>query len=277
MGSGFHPESSGQVEKFNQLLEQTLRCTVHQLGEGRNWVEMLPSIEFAINNTPNRTTGYSAFFLNYGYHPLHPLQLLHSRDDSYNESVVSFVSRLQADFDRAQQQLHRAREQMIQQEDPHRRLVEFQVGDSVLLSTRHIRFRNCPHKLQRRFVGPFEIVRKISRAAYELQLPETWAMHPVFHVSLLKPWRESMWSSPVDLQPVEEIEPETRPTYEVERILRWRRVQVGRKRMREFLVTWHGYPLEEAMWIPETNFHFPEQLKKQLKQDKPIEDKGSSS
>ena len=277
MGSGFHPESSGQVEKFNQLLEQTLRCTVHQLGEGRNWVDMLPSIEFAINNTPNRTTGYSAFFLNYGYHPLHPLQLLHSRDDSYNESVVSFVSRLQADFDRAQQQLNRAREQMIQQEDPHRRLVEFQVGDSVLLSTRHIRFRNCPHKLQRRFVGPFEIVRKISRAAYELQLPETWSMHPVFHVSLLKPWRESMWSSPVDLQPVEEIEPETRPTYEVERILRWRRVQVGRKRMREFLVTWHGYPLEEAMWIPETNFHFPEQLKKQLKQDKPIEDKGSSS
>ena len=33
MGSGFHPESSGQVEIFNQLLEQTLRCTIHQLGE----------------------------------------------------------------------------------------------------------------------------------------------------------------------------------------------------------------------------------------------------
>ena len=33
MGSGFHPESSGQVEKFNQLLEQTLRCAVHQYGE----------------------------------------------------------------------------------------------------------------------------------------------------------------------------------------------------------------------------------------------------
>ena len=84
MGSGFHPESSGQVEKFNQLLEQTLCCTIHQLGEGRNWVDMLPSIEFSVNNTPNRTTGYSAFYLNYGFHPLHPLQLLHSSDDSYN-------------------------------------------------------------------------------------------------------------------------------------------------------------------------------------------------
>ena len=72
MGSGFHPQSSGQVERFNQLLEQTLRCVVHQYGERRRWTEMLPIIEFAVNNTPNRTTGYSAFYLNYGFHPLSP-------------------------------------------------------------------------------------------------------------------------------------------------------------------------------------------------------------
>ena len=276
MGSGFHPESSGQIERFNQLLEQTLRCTVHQMGEGRNWVEMLPVIEFSVNNAPNRTTGYSAFFLNYGYHPLHPLQLLHAPEDSYNESVVRFVSRLQADFDRAQRQLTRARDQMIQQEDPNRREVEYKVGDQVLLSTKHIRFRNCPQKLQRRFVGPFAIVKKISRAAYELRLPDSWSMHPVFHISLLKPWRESEWSSPVDLQP-DDIEPAAKPTYEVERLLRWRRVQVGRKKTREFLVTWHGYLLEEAMWIPEQNFPYPEELRKMIKQDKPVEDVGNGS
>ena len=89
MGSGFHPESSGQVEIFNKLLEQTLRCTIHQLGETRNWVEVLPSIEFAVNNTPNRTTGYSAFYLNYGFHPLHPLQLLHSPEETRNGSRCS--------------------------------------------------------------------------------------------------------------------------------------------------------------------------------------------
>ena len=33
MGSGFHLESSGQVERFNELLKQTLRCAVHQYGE----------------------------------------------------------------------------------------------------------------------------------------------------------------------------------------------------------------------------------------------------
>ena len=148
MGSGFHPESSGQVEKFNQLLDQTLCCTIHQLGEGKNWVEILPVVEFAVNNAPNRTTGYSAFYLNYGFYPLHPLQLLHSTNDSYVENVVSFVSRLQGDFDRAQHQLRKARDQMMQQEKMHRREIQFDVGDQVLLSTRYIQFRNGPQKLQ---------------------------------------------------------------------------------------------------------------------------------
>ena len=125
-------------------------------------------------------------------------------------------------------------------------------------------------------MGPFEVIRKISKAAYELKLPDAWSIHPVFHISLLKPWRESTWSSPVDLQP-DDIEPQPKPTYEVERILRWRRVQIGRKRTREFLVTWHDYPLEEAMWVPEQNFPYPDELKKMLRQDKPVEDKGAGS
>ena len=276
MGSGFHPESSGQVEIFNQLLEQTLRCTIHQLGETRDWVEVLPTIEFAVNNTPNRTTGYSAFFLNYGYHPLHPLQLLHSPEETNIEAVVQFTSRMQRDFEMALQQLQRAREQMMHQTDWQRRSVEFQEGDNVLLSTRHIRFRRCPTKLQRRYVGPFKIVQKISNVAYRLQLPEDWTMHPVFHISLLKPWRESDWSCPVD-EPELDVNLEPQPRYEIDHILKWRKVKVGRRTTREFLVTWHGYPLDEAQWVPEANFPYPAQLKQQLKDDRPVEDTGGPS
>ena len=125
-------------------------------------------------------------------------------------------------------------------------------------------------------MGPFEIVKKISRAAYELRLPDSWSMHPVFHISLLKPWRASEWSSPVELQP-DDIKTAAKPTYVVEKILRWRKVQIGRKKTREFLVTWHDYPLEEAMWIPEQNFTYPSELRKMLKRDRPVEDRGSGS
>ena len=103
MGSGFHPESSGQVERFNQLLEQTLRCAVHQYGEARRWTEVLPVVEFAVNNTPNRTTGYTAFYLNYGFHPLSPAQMLSSIEATNNEAVQQFTQRLQRDFHTALQ------------------------------------------------------------------------------------------------------------------------------------------------------------------------------
>ena len=72
MGSGYSPESSGQIEKLNQLLEQTLRCTIHQVAKTRPWVGLLPVIEFDVNSIPNRTIGYTGFYLNYGFHPVHP-------------------------------------------------------------------------------------------------------------------------------------------------------------------------------------------------------------
>ena len=74
-----------------------------------------------------------------------------------------------------------------------------------------------------------------------------------------------------------DIEPAAKLTYEVERILRWRKVQIGRKKTMEFLVTWHGYPLEEPTWALERNFPLPNESEKVLKQDKPVEDHGSGS
>ena len=62
----------------------------------------------------------------------------------------------------------------------------------------------------------------------------------------------------------------------MERILRRRFVRRGRRRAREFLVTWEGFPLDEAEWIREEDFHDREMLQAQIEQDKPREDAGSS-
>ena len=197
MGSGLHPESSAQVERFNQLSEQVLPCAVHQLGDTRNWLDVLPIVKFAVNNTSNRTTAYNAFYLNYGYHSLPPLQLLHAPEDTNMEAVAQFTSRMQKDFNVALQQLNRARNQMVHQTDSQRRAMEYQEDDQVLLSTRHIQFRHCLAKLQKKYAGPFKVIQKINRASYSLQLPDYWLMHSVFHVSLLKSWRASQWSCPM--------------------------------------------------------------------------------
>ena len=184
---------------------------------------------------------------------------------------MSFTSRLQGDFWVAREKLYRAQEQMKKDVDQHHRAVNYVASNAMLLNTRYLRFRNHPRKLQRQFVGPFQIKKRISSIAYELELPASWSVHPVFHSSLLKPWRESEWSCPVDT-PVADLEVSQEPVYQVERILKWRKVSGGCRGEKEVLVTWTGYPLEEAQWTNEKNFTSPAGFRKQMKQDRPVEE-----
>ena len=102
---------------------------------------MLGYIEYAVKQTPNRTIGYSAFYLNYGYHPLSPVQMIRGAHDVTNEAIQQFVGRMQVDFENALQQLHKATEQMRQVGDQHKKMGELNVGDLVLLNTHHIKFK----------------------------------------------------------------------------------------------------------------------------------------
>ena len=74
--------------------------------------------------------------------------------------------------------------------DSSRKKVEFEVGDMVFLKVSPMkvvmRFGK-KGKLSPRFVGPFEILKCISKVAYKLVLLPTLAgVHNVFHVSMLR-------------------------------------------------------------------------------------------
>ena len=148
----------------------------------------------------------------------------------------------------------------------------FHTGDQVLLSTEHLQLKNTRvRKLKKRFVGPFFVLKRVGKVAYELELPQTWRIHPIFHPSLLRPFNTSTWSIPTD-PAAEELELEDNEPYDVERLLRWRWRGPSGRRYKEFLVLWTGYPIDEASWIPDSNFDHPDELEKMIERDKPTED-----
>ena len=67
----------------------------------------------------------------------------------------------------------------------------FSVGDEVLLVMRNIRCTRPSKKLDFIKEGPFRILEKINPVAYRLQLPPSWRIHNVFHISLLEKFRPS--------------------------------------------------------------------------------------
>ncbi|BBN67554.1 hypothetical protein Prudu_111S000300 [Prunus dulcis] len=75
--------------------------------------------------------------------------------------------------------------------DKHRRDVVFQPGDLVFVKlnpSQHKSTRRLHKALLRRYEGPFPIIRSVGRAAYRVELPPRLKIHPVFHVSNLKPY-----------------------------------------------------------------------------------------
>ena len=178
--NAYHPQTQGMVERMNSVVSQTLRCLIHSLENERDWRKILPTVEMSINSLPNRSTGYSPFFLNYGFHPVAPVQLLDTNTVNKVESINNFVDRIQQVWQKAKQNIQKAQIQQQKYYDARHKPESFEEGSYVLLSTQNLRMKGTPSKLRRRFAGPFKILQRIGNQAYKLQLPDSWHIHNVF-------------------------------------------------------------------------------------------------
>lgn len=119
----------------------------------------------------------------------------------------------------ARERIARAQAKQKAYVDQKRKQQSFDVGDLVYLSTTNLtdtHLPKVPRKLWPKYIGPFEIVKKISDNAYQLTLPEEFKIHNVFNVSQMKlydpPFEAPSGSSPLTFflqnlenPPVEEI------------------------------------------------------------------------
>ncbi|CAM6088286.1 unnamed protein product [Calypogeia fissa] len=208
--------------------------------------------EFAYNNSLNASTNVSPFYLMYGEHPQVPASLLHQKAITTKVAATEeFATRLQSVIQAAREKLLVAQNRQKQYANCKRRDMEYMVGDQVWLSTTNLLVKGN-RKLGARRIGPFSVAKCIGDVAYELSLPETMRhLHPMFHVSLLKPYisRPSTFSNPHPTPPLPQVV-DDHIEYEVDRILQKRIIRRGRKVIVEYLVLWKGFPLHEATWEP---------------------------
>ncbi len=153
-----------------------------------NWDDLLAPLEFAVNNAYNESIQDTTFYLNYGRHPRLPADLNMAKKPSKNKEAVDYIGNIEKAIARAKVCLQAAQQRQKKYADAHRVDLQFNVGDKVFLSSRHIALKAVgARKMLALWLGPFEILARPSNVKYELTIPEHYQFHPVFHVSMLRP------------------------------------------------------------------------------------------
>jgi len=122
-------------------------------------------------------------------------------------------------------------------------------------------------KLDHPRYGPFMIAKKHGRSSYELTLPKTWKIFPVFNEALLTPFTEPSYPGQQDnsTRPPPEIIDDDEE-YEIEEIIHSRK----RRGKLYYLVHWLGYPQDEDSWIPKEDTSHCQDLMTKFHKNHPL-------
>ena len=174
----FHPQTDGLSERKNQWIEQYLHTIVTSHPEDWSyWITVTSAVH---NNQINSTIGLLPNEILLGYSPcLVPSEVILMD----NEAAEKWVKRMMQAWDQATK--------IINQNAGEAPSPQFTIGDQVWLEGSHLKLPHQSTKLAPKRYRPFTITKQINPVTYQLILPTTWQIHPVFHALLLSPYIET--------------------------------------------------------------------------------------
>ncbi|XP_077219675.1 uncharacterized protein LOC143853852 [Tasmannia lanceolata] len=213
MSSAYHPQTDGQSEVLNRCLEQYLRAFSQE--NPKQWQASLLWAEYSYN-----TSFHTAIKMT-------PYEAVYGRPPRALPTYIMGSSKIEA-----------ADEELMQR-------------DTILsqLKTNLLQTQSRMKSLadQKRTDKQFEV----SAVAYKLKLPEHSRIHPVFHISLLKPY---YGPTPYTLCELPSQSFNNQPLISPLAVLSTRTVLRDDFPVKQVLVQWRGLLPEDTSWKDETVF-----------------------
>ena len=72
----------------------------------------MSTVDFIINNNPMHATGYTPFYLNYGFYSCTPMDLIHDSDSTIVERINQFAEWMKKNFSTVVKFLNRAQDRI---------------------------------------------------------------------------------------------------------------------------------------------------------------------
>ncbi|KAK3121583.1 hypothetical protein QOZ80_8BG0656720 [Eleusine coracana subsp. coracana] len=200
--SAYHPQTDGQTERTNQILEDMLRA--YALEYGKSWDKSLPYAEFSYNNSYQASIEMAPFEFLYGRKCR--TSLFWNKIGENQVFGPEILQEAERQVKTVRENLKVAQSRQKSYVDRQQRDLSFEVGDFIYLKVspmRGVRRFKVKGKLAPRYIIPFKILERRGEVAYQLELPSHLTdVHDVFHVSQLK----KCLSVPKEQLPIDEVD-----------------------------------------------------------------------
>jgi hypothetical protein len=250
MSTAFHPQSDGQAEKANSIVERYLRTFC--AGDEKGWDSLLPLAEFSYNSHTHKAHGFTPFEADIGENPPMPLTLI---GGAAKGEAGDFAQRMADTLILMKARLQQAQQTMMEAANQKRQPHTFCEGDKVMLKTASfpLTYGNAApgdedearlsRTLQQRYIGPYTLGKRIGENAFRIvDLPDYLRKHRTLNVDQFKRC-EIDEGRPQPPPPPVRVTKRKGAEWEVESIEDWR-FEDGKPL---FKIQWLG---DEATWEP---------------------------